>query len=51
MPPHVLIVEDDPNIRDLIVRHLGLEGLRLPSATGAGARTCVHLAVRPSCST
>jgi len=33
--PHVLIVEDDVNIRDLIVLHLGLEGLQT-SAVGDG---------------
>src|SRR5919198_2910682 len=25
-PPHVLIVEDEPNIRELVCLHLGLEG-------------------------
>jgi DNA-binding response OmpR family regulator len=33
--PHVLIVEDDVHIRDLIALHLGLEGLRT-SAVGDG---------------
>ena len=33
--PHVLIVEDDVNIRDLIALHLGLEGLQT-SAVGDG---------------
>jgi DNA-binding response OmpR family regulator len=33
--PHVLIVEDDVHIRDLIVLHLGLEGLQT-SAVGDG---------------
>jgi DNA-binding response OmpR family regulator len=33
--PHVLIVEDDAHIRDLIVLHLGLEGLQT-SAVGDG---------------
>ena len=33
--PHVLIVEDDVNIRDLITLHLGLEGLQT-SAVGDG---------------
>lgn len=35
MPPHVLIVEDDAHIRDLIVLHLGLEGLQA-TAVGDG---------------
>jgi len=26
MTPHVLVVEDEPNIRELVCLHLGLEG-------------------------
>ncbi|MEZ5293467.1 MAG: response regulator transcription factor [Vicinamibacterales bacterium] len=39
---HVLVVEDDPHIRDLIALHLGLEGLE-HSATGDGKDALARL--------
>ena len=44
--PHVLIVEDDPHIRDLIVLHLGLEGLKT-SAIGDGRQALELLGANP----
>jgi two-component system OmpR family response regulator/two-component system alkaline phosphatase synthesis response regulator PhoP len=41
--PHVLVVEDDPNIRELIGLHLGLEGLE-HSAVGDGRDALARLA-------
>jgi DNA-binding response OmpR family regulator len=29
LPPRVLVVEDEPHIRELVCLHLGLEGLSL----------------------
>jgi two-component system OmpR family response regulator/two-component system alkaline phosphatase synthesis response regulator PhoP len=40
--PHVLVVEDDPNIRELIGLHLGLEGLE-HSAVADGREALVRL--------
>jgi two-component system OmpR family response regulator/two-component system alkaline phosphatase synthesis response regulator PhoP len=40
---HVLVVEDDPHIRDLIALHLGLEGLD-HTATGDGTEALARLA-------
>jgi DNA-binding response OmpR family regulator len=38
MPPRILVVEDEPNIRDLVCLHLGLEGHEcLPVADGKEA--------------
>jgi len=36
LPPRVLVVEDEPNIRELVCLHLGLEGYRC-DAVGDGA--------------
>lgn len=41
--PHVLIVEDDPHIRELVALHLGLEGLE-HSAVGDGREALTRLA-------
>lgn len=43
---HVLVVEDDPHIRDLIALHLGLEGLE-HSAVGDGREALTRLAAAP----
>ena len=38
MPPRILVVEDEPNIRDLVCLHLGLEGYEcVPVADGKEA--------------
>jgi two-component system OmpR family response regulator/two-component system alkaline phosphatase synthesis response regulator PhoP len=38
MPPRILVVEDEPNIRDLVCLHLGLEGYEcVPVADGKQA--------------
>jgi DNA-binding response OmpR family regulator len=44
--PHVLIVEDDVHIRDLIVLHLGLEGLQT-SAVGDGREALERVTTEP----
>jgi DNA-binding response OmpR family regulator len=44
--PHALIVEDDAHIRDLIVLHLGLEGLQT-SAVGDGRDALELLGANP----
>ena len=44
--PHVLIVEDDVHIRDLIVLHLGLEGLQT-SAVGDGREALDRVTTKP----
>ena len=36
-PPQVLIVEDEPNIRDLVALHLGLEGFACTSVGNGNA--------------
>jgi len=46
MPPHVLIVEDDAHIRDLIVLHLGLEGLQ-STAVGDGRDALDRVSTTP----
>ena len=47
--PHVLIVEDDPGIRDAFVDLLGAEGYAIDlAANGAEAITFLENAVRPS---
>lgn len=46
MPPHVLIVEDDPHIRDLIILHLGLEGLQ-STAIGDGREALERVSTSP----
>jgi DNA-binding response OmpR family regulator len=40
--PHVLVVEDDPHIRELVLLHLGLEGLE-HSAVGDGREALTRL--------
>ena len=38
MSPRILVVEDEPNIRDLVCLHLGLEGYKcVPVADGKEA--------------
>jgi DNA-binding response OmpR family regulator len=44
--PHVLIVEDDVHIRDLIALHLGLEGLQT-SAVGDGREALDRVTTEP----
>jgi len=44
--PHVLIVEDDVHIRDLIALHLGLEGLQT-SAIGDGREALDRVTTQP----
>ncbi len=46
IPPHVLIVEDDAHIRDLIVLHLGLEGLPT-TAVGDGRDALDRVSTTP----
>lgn len=46
IPPHVLIVEDDAHIRDLIVLHLGLEGLET-TAVGDGRDALARVSSTP----
>ena len=43
MPPRILVVEDEPNIRDLVCLHLVLEGHEcVPVADGKFARIIVE---------
>jgi DNA-binding response OmpR family regulator len=43
MPPRILVVEDEPNIRDLVCLHLGLEGYEcVPVADGKEAMSLTN---------
>jgi DNA-binding response OmpR family regulator len=45
-PRRVLVVEDDPNIRELVVLHLGLEGLQVVTAKD-GEEAIRHVHAQP----